>query len=58
MVSVMYKKKKKKKKNTKQNEKKKDKKKRVRVLFEYIAGCIHSIPYIFIWREKERVLTQ
>ena len=49
----------KKKKNTKQNEKKKKKKKkRVRVLFESIAGCIHSIPYIFIWREKERDLTQ
>ena len=37
-----------KKKNTKQNEKKKKKKTRVRVLFESIAGCIHSIPYIFI----------
>ena len=33
-------------------------KKHVRVLFESIAGCIDSIPYIFIWREKERDLTQ
>ena len=47
----MYKKKQKQKKKTKT-------KKRVRVLFESIAGCIHSIPYSFIWREKERDLTQ
>ena len=32
----------------KKNEKKNKKKKRVRVLFESIAGCMHSIPYIFI----------
>ena len=49
------------KKKTKKKKKQKNKnktKKHVRVLFESIAGCIDSIPYIFIWREKERILTQ
>ena len=40
------------------NQKKTKKTNHVRVLFESIAGCIDSIPYIFIWREKERDLTQ
>ena len=39
---------KKKKKHETKRKKKKTPKKRVRVLFESIAGCIHSIPYIFI----------